>query len=238
MMQNKIVTMLLLWCTGLGALYGEKVRIHCDKVGAFVYVDGLKKSVMGEKPRVLILSRGTHNIKVVQPIDEEWQESESIHMTVTKPVTKLTFQQFHIEMTSKPIESKKHSKHKKERRFIKQGNVVKDVKIERQWQDNAVLPTLVKNWDEAKKYCEMLVLDKHDDWRLPGYEVLQTIIDHSEANAALVDAFVHVSEGFYWSSTVFPANPKQAARVYLDLGCTDSSIDKSEKYKVVCIRGK
>jgi len=237
-MQDKIVYMMLGWFVVLGALHGDKVRIICDKVGAFVYVDGLKKSVMGKEPRVLILSRGRHVIKVVQPIDEEWQESESKQVIMKESMTELFFHQFNIEMKPKFIENKKDSAHKKKRRFIKQGNIVKDVKIGRQWQDNTVLPSLVKNWDEARKYCETLVLDTYDDWHLPSYEVLQTIINHSEENTALVDAFVYLSEGFYWSSTEFLANPKQAARVYLELGCTDSSIDKSEKYKVVCIRGK
>jgi hypothetical protein len=51
----------------------------------------------------------------------------------------------------------------------------------------------ILNWDDAMMYCQLLVIDNKNDWRLPTKAELQDIY-HSEND------FI---PSYYWSSTEF-----------------------------------
>jgi C1A family cysteine protease len=63
-------------------------------------------------------------------------------------------------------------------------------------------------WREAISYCASLVLDGHDDWRLPNLNELRSIVDYSTYNPSIMRgnspnllAFPEVYSERYWSST-------------------------------------
>ena len=57
-------------------------------------------------------------------------------------------------------------------------------------------------WEEAKLYCENLVLGKYNDWRLPTMEELTTLVDYGKSSPPInLACFPEFIEGRYWSST-------------------------------------
>jgi len=219
----------LLVGTFLGA---TTVEVKSIKKGAFIYVDGVRKSIVTSTTRVFNLDKGKHTVKVVQALDDDWQEESIKHFELgTKPLV-LTFSHF----TLSEIPQKKHSdaadKAIKER-YKKTKNSIIDTKTSKEWQDNIAQKTVKKNWNEAIAYCKTLALGEHTNWRLPTHTEILDIIDYSQGNPVLVSIFKNVSVGFYW--TADEEGSSKASRVYVDLGCRDG-MPKDELYKVTCIR--
>ena len=80
-------------------------------------------------------------------------------------------------------------------------NVVVDKKTGLMWQDNTEAKSVKKVWSEAKEYCENLTLEGHDDWFLPTYEQLLTIVDKSRRSPAINKNFKNTASAYYWSSS-------------------------------------
>ena len=61
-----------------------------------------------------------------------------------------------------------------------------------------------KDWEAAISYCEGLNHANHQDWRLPSYEELQTIVDKTKSNV-MIDpiAFPETKPSLYWSATTY-----------------------------------
>jgi hypothetical protein len=51
------------------------------------------------------------------------------------------------------------------------------------------------NWDDAMMYCQLLVIDGVDDWRMPTIEELNEIYNSE-----------NTFSGSYWSSTEYEGN--------------------------------
>ena len=85
----------------IGSVYGAKVSIISSKIGALIYVDGIKKSVIKETPNAINIANGKHTIKVVEKIDENWAEVEEQTLSITDQTTSLTFEAFHIKRLQK-----------------------------------------------------------------------------------------------------------------------------------------
>lgn len=49
-----------------------------------------------------------------------------------------------------------------------------------------------KNWREAKEYCDDLVLNDKDDWRLPNKYEFGSIIDYKKYSSAINSAFTNL----------------------------------------------
>jgi len=118
--------------------------------------------------------------------------------------------------------------------FTRIGNIVKDSVLKLEWQDNEI-DTLV-NWQTAIDRCENLILDGHDDWRLPNVNELKIIVDRSKYNPAIVDRFTQTSSIGYWSSTSFQGYKGDAWIVYFYYGYVGKE-DKDIKRSVRCVRG-
>jgi len=66
-------------------------------------------------------------------------------------------------------------------------------------------------WETAMDYCEDLSLGGHDDWRLPSYNELISILDPSEVNPAINTMFFpNTSASNYRCSTTKHANTGHA----------------------------
>lgn len=65
------------------------------------------------------------------------------------------------------------------------------------------------DWEEAKRYCEQLVLSSRDDWRLPTRIELESIVDDTRANPAIDPlAFPATPARWFWTSSRYSRIPQ------------------------------
>ncbi len=91
-----------------------------------------------------------------------------------------------------------------ENRYTRSEGIVTDRKTGLQWQDNYNdNNNIIKyaTWTDAIEYCEDLALGGHNDWRLPNFNELYSLVDLSKHFPAIDATFQHVHNTFYWSST-------------------------------------
>lgn len=232
-MRYGLLVLMLQWCVSF--VYGGIVEISSNKEGAFIYIDNVKKSMISNGMRKMTLPAGTYQFKLINALDEEWQEiaEQSVHVDDTQ-ITKVTFA--HFKIVSKPKTSMKKEKHThKNKRFKRVGETVVNSQSALMWQDNTESTSNEKTWQEAQQYCDALLWSGYDNWRLPTAQELLTVIEYHGKNSELVYTFKHLAVGFYWSSSQPKGEPLNASRVYLDLGCIDG-MPKQDSYKVKCVR--
>jgi hypothetical protein len=89
-------------------------------------------------------------------------------------------------------------------------DIVQDLRTGLMWQREA--PSLGGNgsglfqWAEADQYCQDLVHNDQDDWRLPGRRELSSIVDRKSAGPATVDSYAFAqtnldTTSYYWTAT-------------------------------------
>jgi hypothetical protein len=104
------------------------------------------------------------------------------------------------------------------------------------WQDNKEVSTVERSFDGAKKYCQDLVLDGFDDWRLPTLREAFTIVDLTRDRPALKNGFKMRLSGRFWTDTLFAKNPdKEAWRLSMSYGEAEP-YKKARAYRVRCVR--
>lgn len=84
------------------------------------------------------------------------------------------------------------------------------------------------SWDEAASYCDASQEAGQGDWRLPSEAELQSFLQWEGADHAAVEKLAE-----YWSST---ASSSTAKAVNFSSGAS-SEIPKSQRRRVVCVRG-
>ncbi len=135
------------------------------------------------------------------------------------------------------LKKKKAQEHQSKPFIVKKKQkVVVDDVTKLMWQDNGDAKTTEKNWVEAKKYCTNLVLEKYNDWRLPNYNELVSIVNYKKYPIAANSNFKNIAPEFYWSSASSKVDSLHAWGVYFNYGYTYDYV-KSEKYNVRCVRG-
>ena len=95
------------------------------------------------------------------------------------------------------------------------------------------------NWAQALALCEDLVLAGYEDWRLPNFKELRSIVDYTAFSPAVDQTFFpHIPPSQYWSSTTFisPDNQDCAWGIDLDDG-DDFFRNKTETHYVWAVRG-
>jgi len=110
--------------------------------------------------------------------------------------------------------------------------IVTDNSTTLQWQDDT---NITKSWTEAISYCEALTLGGHSDWRLPNFNELYSIADHSKSNPAIDSTFINVVSNLYWSSTTVVGHEDRAWVVDFNYG-NGTWGNKSNSYYVRCVR--
>ena len=111
--------------------------------------------------------------------------------------------------------------------------IVTDSLTKLQWQDDTIGTTI--NWTGAISRCEALTLGGFSDWRLPNIKELQSIVDDTKANPAIVTAFVNTANNLYWSSTTSNNSSTVVWFIYFGYGNT-YRYDKYFSYYVRCVR--
>jgi Protein of unknown function (DUF1566) len=120
-------------------------------------------------------------------------------------------------------------------RYDVQAETVRDLKTGLTWQ--RVLATDAKlSFAAASASCADLVLQDHDDWRLPSLQEFETIVDEGRSNPAIDPVLFPgtPAEGF-WSGTPWSGTPMLAWHVDFDRG--SAAYDTATMlYRVRCVR--
>ena len=120
--------------------------------------------------------------------------------------------------------------------------IVTDNTTKLQWQDDysdnggSVKSAL---WEDAIDYCEALTLGGYDDWRLPNFNELYSIVDYTKHNPAIDTTFQAVVSDTYWSSTSIVSNEDGAWGISFYGGHDSYWNNKfNSSYYVRCVRGE
>ena len=124
-------------------------------------------------------------------------------------------------------------------------DVVTDSITKLQWQDN------VNPYDTQKElslvnatvYCEDLVLDGHNDWRLPNINELSSLIDDTKyfpaMNAIFQNQQNNVNDNLsYWSSTTMARTPTKNWNIQFHEGTEQyyNGFKATAHFYVRCVR--
>lgn len=90
------------------------------------------------------------------------------------------------------------------------GSIVVDKKNAIYWQDDASSKESSEDWNDAILYCDKLVLNGMEHWRLPTFKELFSIVDYTRSHPAINPLFGFVAEGSYWTSTPFSPTKARA----------------------------
>jgi hypothetical protein len=102
------------------------------------------------------------------------------------------------------------------------------------WQQSGA--TNNKNWQNALKYCEDLVLAGFDDWRLPNIKELMSVADYNKANPCIdTTYFTNTANDRYWASTTY--SNAFTDGLYVNFGPGGfTNLSKTNSYYVRCVR--
>jgi len=123
--------------------------------------------------------------------------------------------------------------------FAKDGDVVRNDNNSLVYSDDAEASD---SWSNAISYCENLVLDAEDDWRLPNIKELLFIMGGypqressmpNKLNGAFTNKTANVN---YWSSTTDKSSTDDAYLVNANNG-TILTNSKANTNAIICIRG-
>jgi aspartyl/asparaginyl beta-hydroxylase (cupin superfamily) len=136
-------------------------------------------------------------------------------------------------------------------RFIRHSTkIVIDVQTGLMWQDTSENNSTQKLWydssdnnETASKYCHDLNITfsinsssaYYDDWRLPNYNELISIVDRNQTATAIYDAFLYTKEDHYWTSTTYNSSTTKAWTINFYYG-EDDIKSKDETHYVRCVR--
>ncbi len=96
-------------------------------------------------------------------------------------------------------------------------------------------------WYHAQEYAKSLMLNGHNDWRLPTAIELESLLDRTKARSdgrpIMREDIPFLDEMAYWSLTTFADDTNNAWVVVFD-GAYVLSYSKSNLYHIRCVRGK
>ncbi|MGM0519373.1 MAG: DUF1566 domain-containing protein [Campylobacterota bacterium] len=127
--------------------------------------------------------------------------------------------------------------------FEKKGDVVYDTITTLSWSDKSYTESSF-TFDEANEYCENLVVNEFNDWRLPTSKELTTIIEFGLSENRTLNEIFENHPVYLWTSS---ENSKDTTRaIYYDMwngqsyfgdkGTSSGGINLTKKVK--CVRGQ
>ena len=117
-------------------------------------------------------------------------------------------------------------------------NIVIDNNTHKEWQNSDEVANISFNWSEAIFYCENLILDGKDDWRVPEVNEVYTIVNRDDTSTNNYYSLFksHESAQGYWVSNTYQANSVNSWIIYFN-GTGDAFISPKEQHSAVrCIR--
>lgn len=103
------------------------------------------------------------------------------------------------------------------------------------WQDTIDVQEKVFNRLELKMYCKELTLAQREDWRVPTYQELLSLVDYKRSNPASKAKIMYIAATKYWSSTQSIGKKGQYWFVDFKYGKSDTASDL-ERYNARCVR--
>ena len=137
-----------------------------------------------------------------------------------------------------------------EARFIRHSSdIVMDVQTGFMWQDTTDNNSVEKVWEDtsgsntASAYCQDLNISFtintanrfYNDWRLPNYNELITIVDRDSSTDAIDSSFKYYAKDHYWTSTTYKDPTTKAWTINFYYGEDDIKA-KDEPHYVRCVR--
>ena len=113
--------------------------------------------------------------------------------------------------------------------------VVKDSAAGLMFQDDSGAKSVKKNWEDAKKYCQDLILGGHDDWSLPTISELESIRDYDKYEPAVKKGFENISPGDYWTLSPNTSRSEHVWIVHFEYGVSKLG-NKGVKRNIRCVR--
>ena len=117
----------------------------------------------------------------------------------------------------------------------KSDSIIVDKRNAVYWQDNLSSQKSSEDWDDAVLYCDELVLNGIEHWRLPTFKELFSIVDYTRVNPAINPLFSFVDEGSYWTSTDFAPTTARAWTIDFRTGETYYNY-KTTNHTVRCVK--
>jgi hypothetical protein len=114
-------------------------------------------------------------------------------------------------------------------------SVVLDKRNAIYWQDDLFSQKSSEDWDDAVEYCDKLILNSMDKWRLPTFRELLSIVDYGRVDPAIDPVFEYLNEGTYWTSNNFSATLSRAWTIDFRTGKTYYSY-KTTNHSVRCVQ--
>lgn len=104
------------------------------------------------------------------------------------------------------------------------------------WQQDTK-PGHSENFEDAKNYCEQLVLGEKEDWRLPTLIELEGTVDYNQIDPA-IDQSVFKNTGSipYWTSTPSAGTTENHMYVHFEKGYQGAGQDFRRGYGTRCVR--
>jgi len=103
------------------------------------------------------------------------------------------------------------------------------------WQDNTDVINLKLNRLEFKFYCKDLNLANREDWRVPTYKEMISLIDYTQSDPASIDRIEKIVASQYWTSTKSVLKKNQNWFVDFKYGTTDIDSDL-QRHHIRCVR--
>jgi hypothetical protein len=230
---------LLFVSSELFAEEGEIVVTHKGKY-ATLYVDGKRSIDLKKEHTPLMLEEGDHTLKLTEPMNEHYEKygKKKVYVSANSSVNV----SFKFEKKLEPRESYKKILDKKDIIKLQRFNrtkemIVHDKKLGLMWQDDDFSSRKERDFKSAKEYCQTLEFAQFNDWRLPTYAELQSIVDYDRYDAAIVPLFKNTFSNSYWSSSKDSSSPEYRWSIDFKYGKTSTTI-KSKEHYVRCVREK
>jgi len=103
------------------------------------------------------------------------------------------------------------------------------------WEDQEKTASKNLNILESKIYCRQLKLAKRYDWRVPRYDELLTLIDHTKQNSANIDKITYTKSKKYWTISQDVNDKSQSWYVDFKDGKSGKEF-KDNRNKIRCVR--
>ena len=101
------------------------------------------------------------------------------------------------------------------------------------WQNNN--DKILRNWNEAKKYCEDISIGGYTKWRLPTRAELSSLVKYDTYKPATDSIFGYTANSGYWSIDNVKLNNHSRWIVNFEYG-NESLASKTSKYYTRCVK--
>ncbi len=115
-------------------------------------------------------------------------------------------------------------------------SIIKDTKSNFLWQDDKIVKTEKRSFNDAIDYCKNLEIDNITGWQLPGFLELFSIVNTKSYNPTLSKKFKNFVSDNYWSSKKFGhGSSTEAFVVNFQSGAFNREL-MNEKFYVRCYK--